>query len=203
MARRAAGRPVTGAVICATDVTDGARLRAELERQATTDTLTGCRNRNWVMAKLAELIGSCEDLAVIFVDLDDFKSINDGLGHAAGDEVLATVAERLRGAVRTSDVVGRAGGDEFLVVCPRTGGLVGARRLTERVAYAVDRPERIGDGLYLPGASVGMAYSGGRRLSADQLVAEADAAMYLVKGSRHPDRRRPAGVAASNEQVKA
>jgi diguanylate cyclase (GGDEF)-like protein/PAS domain S-box-containing protein len=176
---------VTGALICATDVTDGARLRAELERRATTDMPTGCRNRNWVMARLTELVESCDDLAVIFVDLDDFKSVNDRFGHAAGDQVLTTVAERLRGAVRASDVVGRVGGDEFLVICPDAGGLAGATCLAERVAHAVDQHCPVRGDLGPVRASVGTAYVGGRRISADQLIAEADAAMYAAKALRH------------------
>jgi diguanylate cyclase (GGDEF)-like protein len=180
-----------GALICATDVTDSTRLRTELERRATTDMPTGCRNRNWVMNKLAELVEACYDLAVIFVDLDDFKSVNDRLGHAAGDEVLVTLAARLRGAIRASDVVGRVGGDEFLVICPEVGGATGAGRLAERVAYAVDQVDQIRPGLCMPGASVGMAYRGQRAVTADILVAEADAAMYAAKGSRHRDRRQP------------
>ena len=82
---------VTGAIVCCTDVTDAARLRAELEQRATTDMPTGCRNRSWLMARLAELVESDDDLAVVYVDLDDFKSVNDRFGHAAGDEVLVTV----------------------------------------------------------------------------------------------------------------
>jgi diguanylate cyclase (GGDEF)-like protein/PAS domain S-box-containing protein len=181
---------VTGALICATDVTDSARLRAELERRATTDMPTGCRNRSWVMAMLAELAGSCGDLAVIFVDLDDFKSTNDRFGHAAGDEVLMAVADGLRGAVRSGDVVGRVGGDEFLVVCPDVGGPEGARRLAERVASAVDKLGPVRDDLRPSRASVGMAYGGDRHLTADQLVAEADAAMYAAKALRHRDRHQ-------------
>lgn len=179
---------VTGAVICATGVTDSARLRAELEWQAATDLPTACRNRNWVMTRLATLVESCDDLAVIFVDLDDFKSVNDRLGHAAGDEVLVTVAARLRNAVRSWDVVGRVGSDEFLVVCPDTGGPRNASALAERVANAVDRCDPVREGLCLPDAGVGMAYRGTRPVTAYQLVAEADGAMYTAKSTRHRDR---------------
>lgn len=92
-----------------------------------------CRARNWVMAKLAELAGSFDALVVFFGDLDSFKSVTDRLGHAAGDEVLAT----------------------------------GARRLADRVAYAVDRFDRTSGHISFPGASVGMAFGGSRRLGAD------------------------------------
>jgi diguanylate cyclase (GGDEF)-like protein/PAS domain S-box-containing protein len=194
----------TGAIVCCTDVTDAARLRAELERRATTDMPTGCRNRSWLMARLAELVESDEDLAVVYVDLDDFKSVNDRFGHAAGDEVLVTVAERLGGATRAGDAVGRMGGDEFLVVCPNAGGLAGAQALADRVTDALGRHGRAADvgarrRVVLPLASVGLAYSGGRHLTADQLVAEADLAMYRAKDMRHAGLAEPVLSSASPE----
>ena len=116
-----------GGVACLADITDAARMRAELEERATVDSLTGCLNRSSVIAALAAMLGDASTtthcrtsragIAVVFVDFNQFKSVNDRFGHAVGDSLLAEVGARLRGVVRGDDVVGRLGGDEFLLVC--------------------------------------------------------------------------------------
>jgi diguanylate cyclase (GGDEF)-like protein len=196
---------VTGAIVCVADVTDGARMRAELEQRATFDQLTGLLNRASVMlaleADVARRAGAPER-AVIFIDLDGFKQVNDRLGHAAGDELLAIAAERLRAAVRDDDLVGRLGGDEFLVICPQSNGRSRAIKLAERVAteLSADIPLAAGTGGLQ--ASVGVAWSTGRKMSADALVAQADAAMYESKSLRSGrSGRRPARDSGRGERV--
>src|SRR5690606_37803124 len=95
-----------------------ARAQAELAELALRDALTGLRNRRYLDERLDELLGrSAGPIAVIFIDLDDFKLVNDTHGHDVGDAVLAAVGERLSGSARTSDIVARLGGDEFVMVC--------------------------------------------------------------------------------------
>lgn len=182
-----------GAVLSVTDITDTAEHRAELQRQATTDPLTECHNRSAILEMLADALagsGPGDGLAVVFVDLDDFKLVNDALGHAAGDDMLRLVADRLRRAVRQGDVVGRVGGDEFLVVCTyvRTRGV--AEELARRLGDAVRQPAVIHGQPVMPSASVGVAWSDGSD-DADELVRQADAAMYAMKAARRATSSAP------------
>ena len=175
------GRP-SGVILTLEDVTESARLRAELERRATHDMLTHVMNRGSILAALERAIaGPDGPAAVIFVDLDRFKAVNDELGHAAGDELLRIVADRLAIAVRAEDALGRIGGDEFLVVCSGVQGVSGARRVAERISRALRRPVRLAGSTVDLRASLGVAVARGRVTSADALVAEADAAMYESK----------------------
>ena len=175
---------VSGAIACVADVTESTRMRDELSRRATVDELTGCDNRAAIMRALDEHLASGQrraERAVLFIDLDSFKEVNDVHGHAAGDELLRETARRLRAAVREQDRVGRIGGDEFLVLCPDVGGAQAAVRLAERVAGALCND------LYSAGgsrASIGVAWAEGEELSADALVAGADRAMYESKRAR-------------------
>ncbi|MGZ8514335.1 MAG: diguanylate cyclase domain-containing protein [Candidatus Limnocylindrales bacterium] len=172
---------ISGAVVCVEDVTESAQLRAELERRASHDMLTRLLNRASVIAALdAALTSRGTGTAVVFVDLDDFKGINDRLGHVAGDEVLSVVADRLGISVRGGDPVGRIGGDEFLVVCPSVESSETAIAIAERIAYALRQPVRLAGTAVPLRASVGVAYSR-RRVRADVLVRRADTAMYESK----------------------
>ena len=142
MSLRALLRPsgeVSGAITCVLDVTDSARARQELERRATFDTLTQCHNRSSVLATLERELAreDSSSTGVVYVDLDEFKPVNDTLGHAAGDELLVLVAERLRLASRDSDVVGRLGGDEFLVVLRDIPGPEMAMRAADRISESL------------------------------------------------------------------
>jgi diguanylate cyclase (GGDEF)-like protein/PAS domain S-box-containing protein len=186
-----AGDAVIGAILCVADVTEDRRRRAEIERRAAYDGLTDLLNRTSVFAALRAALttvgaagGAGRGLAVVFIDLDRFKPINDKYGHAVGDRVLQVVAERLRGATReadSGDIVGRTGGDEFLVVCPAMPSLAAAQRLGARVAAAVQQPLEIGDALLEPSCSVGVAWTSDPHEDVDALVARADAAMYASK----------------------
>jgi diguanylate cyclase (GGDEF)-like protein/PAS domain S-box-containing protein len=184
---------ISGAIACVADVTDGARMRDELKRRATYDELTGCHNRASFMRALEANIAEVQpdaERALMFVDLDRFKDLNDRYGHAAGDELLRTLGERLRATVRGEDLVGRIGGDEFLVMCPQIGGVDGAMRLAERLSLALRKPVALAAGIVCPQVSVGVAWSERDALEADVLVAQADAAMYQSKrqGNGLPER---------------
>jgi diguanylate cyclase (GGDEF)-like protein/PAS domain S-box-containing protein len=178
----------TGAVLSVTDITDTAARRAELEHQATTDPLTQCHNRTAIMEALVEALaaaGPDRGVAALFVDLDGFKLVNDALGHAAGDEMLRIVADRLCSATRGGDVVGRFGGDEFLVLHPDVRTHSAAEELADRLGEALCQPAMINDQPVVPSASIGVAWSDGSH-DADELVRRADAAMYAVKAARQP-----------------
>ncbi len=172
---------VIGGLACVDDVTEPVRLRAQLERRATFDGLTGCYTRTAILAALDEAGTSDSGTGVVFVDLDRFKDVNDELGHAAGDELLAVVGERLRDGVRDDDLVGRLGGDEFLVLSPGSPDAESVVALSRRLANKVFEPVILcGAHPVSPRASFGTAWvpAGGDLRS---LVADADAAMYAAK----------------------
>ena len=166
------------------DVTERRRLEDQLAHLSLHDPLTGLANRSLLRERLEHAVARSARhpgwLAVLFLDLDRFKCVNDTLGHAAGDELLVLTAERLRATVRTEDLVARFGGDEFVVLCeeltdPAEAGIIVARvRTALQSAYA----ERY-DGLGV-GASIGVVTDSGQRTAAE-LLRDADAAMYEVK----------------------
>jgi diguanylate cyclase (GGDEF)-like protein len=171
--------------VCLLDVTEDARLREELTHRATYDQLTGCLNRTSILEVLEALLAPARrrpaGAAVVYVDLDRFKQVNDRLGHAAGDRLLVHVAQRLLAAVRDGDLVGRLGGDEFLVVCRHVGSAEEAMAIGERIAAAVRGSSLTLDGeRVVPLLSAGIAWTA-RRTTADSLIARADAAMYQSK----------------------
>jgi diguanylate cyclase (GGDEF)-like protein/PAS domain S-box-containing protein len=186
MSLRALLRPngeVSGAITCVLDVTDSARARQELERRATFDTLTHCHNRSSVLSTLEVELEREEPTStgVVYVDLDQFKPVNDKLGHAAGDELLVLVAERLKLASRDSDVVGRLGGDEFLVVLRDIPGPEMAMRAADRICETLCGMFELSCGTAELRASVGVACSEGQPISSEELVKRADSAMYQSK----------------------
>ncbi len=177
---------INGAIGCLSDVTDRVRIRQVLEQQATRDALTGCLNRNAILARLDGVLESLtagDGVAVLFVDLDDFKSTNDDFGHAAGDAVLVEASRRLAGCLRLHDALGRLGGDEFLAVCPSIASVDAARELAERVRAAVDGLARVDGHEVKIAAAVGLAWTGSP-MPRDLLVSEADHAMYEHKRRR-------------------
>jgi len=182
---------VSGAIVCVADVTEAARTREELRVRADYDEVTGCHNRPSTMAQLEMAVSSADSKrrpAVIFVDLDRFKDVNDAYGHAAGDEFLRVVGERLHSCVRSGDVVGRIGGDEFLVICPRISTADEAMGTARRLAESLSHPIRLPKGSVPSRASIGVAWSPRHVAGAETLVAQADAAMYRSKhlGSGEP-----------------
>ncbi len=174
---------VSGAITCVLDITDSARARQELERRATFDPLTHCHNRASVLGALERELEREDAVTtgLIYVDLDDFKPVNDKLGHAAGDELLVLVAERLKLASRDSDVVGRLGGDEFLVVLRDIPGTENAMSAADRICESLCGTFELSCGSVELRASVGVACSGARPLTCEELVKRADVAMYESK----------------------
>lgn len=174
---------VSGAVGCLSDVTERAQLRRELEVRASVDALTSCLNRAATLELVDRTVsapaGGCGN-AVVFIDLDRFKAVNDDLGHAAGDRLLVEVADRLRGTLRDGDRVGRFGGDEFLVICPGVDSADQAREIAERIATVLTSTVDIGSRPVQLRASVGVAWTT-ESLGADTLIAWADSAMYESK----------------------
>ena len=147
------------------------------------DTLTGLPNRALVLERLAEAIacarGQHASVGVLFVDLDRFKVVNDTLGHAAGDEVLIRIGQRLRAAVRPQDTVGRLAGDEFVVVCQDVGRRV-LVEVAERISRAIDVPLQLDGRDAVITASIGVALASPDRCAED-VLRDADSAMYQAK----------------------
>jgi diguanylate cyclase (GGDEF)-like protein len=172
------------------DVTDQMRLESELVRQATHDTLTGLPNRAALMQIAAEAVAAStaqRPVSVLMIDLDRFKVINDSLGHAVGDQLLAQVGPRLRSILRPSDTIARLGGDEFAVLLP-TAGAENARMVADRLAEQLVDPFLVeGMDLHVD-ASIGIAVShvsGHEELATvETLLRDADIAMYRAKESR-------------------
>jgi diguanylate cyclase (GGDEF)-like protein len=175
---------VTGVIASVQDVTDSARARRELEKRATFDALTGAHNRSSIMAALAGELETSTDTGVVYVDLDRFKTVNDTLGHAAGDEALVQVVERLKAAMRSSDELGRLGGDEFLIVLRGVSGLGVAMGAAERISASLRGTCELSTGSFELCASVGVACVGDLAVSAEELIERADAAMYRSKEQR-------------------
>ncbi|MFG6430171.1 putative bifunctional diguanylate cyclase/phosphodiesterase [Roseateles sp. LYH14W] len=167
------------------------RANDELQRQAFQDPLSGLPNRAMLNSRLQQALrrisalpaATAQDakLAVLFIDLDGFKPINDSFGHAAGDEVLREVAKRLRAIVRESDVLARLGGDEFvaLIESPEAGS--DALRLGARIIDALKRPFAVMDQKLALSCSIGVVVYPDQERSGDRLLACADAAMYAAK----------------------
>ena len=181
----AAGSGEPGVLVVVRETTDEHRHRAALEFQATHDDLTGLPNRVAFLDRLRDecrrIGGARSSVAVLFVDLDDFKVINDTLGHSAGDELLQAAAERLRGRLRGQDLLARFGGDEFTVlVCDVD--IAGAREIAEVVRSVLAVPARVGGRQFDLAASVGIAVAE-RRVDAADLLRWADAALYEAKAA--------------------
>jgi diguanylate cyclase (GGDEF)-like protein len=163
-----------------------ANLRASEDRlvhQATHDALTGLANRGLFRERVvAAMAASAPDrvIAVMYIDLDNFKDVNDGLGHDAGDTLLRTVADRLLDATRGSDMVARLGGDEFAILLKGVRDHADAVIVAERVARTLDSALGIGTTEVRIGASIGIAF-GMKSTTADDLLRQADVAMYSAK----------------------
>ncbi len=155
-----------------------------LRRQALYDTLTSLPNRGLFTERLtAEFANRSDDslLAVLLVDLDDFKAVNDNFGHEAGDSLLIAVGQRLRSAIRDGDLAARLGGDEFVIVLPGCADKHVPVRVAERVLASLNEPFDIGGNRLVAHVSIGVAVATAEDKTADDLVRNADVAMYLAK----------------------
>jgi diguanylate cyclase (GGDEF)-like protein/PAS domain S-box-containing protein len=201
-ARRAGGEPWSGWLSCAsvrdddgqpthrvlvlTDISQARRAEAELQHLSQYDPLTDLPNRVLIRARLVHAIELAQRrgtrVAVLFLDLDNFKTINDGLGHAAGDEVLAAVAHRLRARLRRQDTLGRQGSDEFVLVLEGVDAPAEAAVVAQGVFDSLASPVRLASGqdIYLQ-ASMGISLYPDNGHDADDLIRDADAAMYQAK----------------------
>ena len=171
---------VEGVVLNYRDVTERVQFQRQLQRQAYEDVLTGLPNRAHLQDAIVQLIQENDDVAVLFIDLDTFKVVNDSLGHAAGDLLLQAVAHRLVAGTRTGDLLARLGGDEFTVVV--TGERVkSVRALADRLIQALSEPFLLGEQVAFVGASIGIATTLDGERSPASLLRNADVAMYRAK----------------------
>ncbi|NIA54441.1 EAL domain-containing protein [Massilia sp. TW-1] len=165
------------------DISDRKRAEARLEELATRDHLTGLPNRAWLNGHLKAMLGRTQSQAgttVMFIDLNRFKEVNDSLGHAAGDNLLQQVGQRLQSCMRPGDVVARLGGDEFVVAASCTGREAAAG-IAQRLLKTLTVPFYV-DGLEMcVGASIGISLSGQDAATPDLLFQNADTAMYKAK----------------------
>ena len=175
---------VRGIVVNYRDITDRRMLEEQLRHQAFHDALTGLPNRALFMDRLeharSRSRGSLPQLAVVFLDLDDFKAVNDSLGHGVGDLLLVEVALRMRTALREGDTAARMGGDEFAVLLEDTPSHA-AGQVAERILEGVRQPFTVGGQQVRVHATAGVAVYTTARETADELLRNADVAMYLAK----------------------
>ncbi|MBK1721968.1 EAL domain-containing protein [Thiocystis violacea] len=167
------------------DITDRKLAENELVWRASHDSLTGLPNRTLIHERLTRALERSkhqgQGVALLFIDLDGFKLINDSHGHATGDELLKTIGWRLLDQVRPGDTVGRLGGDEFVILCDQIGSPVAVSGLAERINDMLRKPLEIQGHRLFATASIGLAMGHGTTHSADDLLRNADAAMYNAK----------------------
>lgn len=175
-----------GILRIARDISERKRAEAKLFHDAAHDTLTGLPNRARLLEELEIAISRCRRrpehlFAVLFLDLDRFKVVNDSLGHGTGDELLAVFARTLRGWLRPSDFVSRTGGDEFVILLDGMADVADATRVAERIAQGLRAPLRVGDREIFAAASIGIALSVTGYLRPDDVLRDADLALYRAK----------------------
>ena len=181
-------RTYEGVAVTLRDISDNISRRDEITRRATHDALTDLPNRYWLTKSLPAMLQRAghngKNLAVLFVDLDHFKQVNDTLGHAAGDLLLRAVAERLQSLMRPGDRVARLGGDEFVVILDAVTDDVDFGIVAERIVNAFKVPFLVDDTDTYVGTSIGMAQFPRDGKDAETLLKQADAAMYQAKSTR-------------------
>jgi diguanylate cyclase (GGDEF)-like protein len=180
------GKPM-GQLGIARDVSWRKRVLASLEFHALHDALTSLPNRTLFQDRLSQALRTAqrqhEATALLLVDLDRFKTVNDTLGHRAGDEVLRQLAQRLESGLRSSDTVARLGGDEFAVVLPPPIDRSAVRQAANRVLGAAREPFAINEHTANIDASIGVAIFPDHGMESETLLGRADAAMYEAKRS--------------------
>jgi diguanylate cyclase (GGDEF)-like protein/PAS domain S-box-containing protein len=168
------------------DAIDRVRTEEETRRRGLHDPLTGLPNRTLVLDRIAHALARADrgegSVAVLFLDVDNFKVVNDSLGHRAGDNLLRQLADRLSDAVRPADTVGRFGGDEFVVLCEDVTDEPMALRIAGRLARVFSEPFALeGDDVHVASASIGVVLREGAQDNPEELLRDADAAMYRAK----------------------
>ena len=161
-------------------------LHEELSRQTLQDTLTGLPNRAALIRHLERSLTECahagDGLAILFIDLDGFKQVNDSLGHTVGDELLVLASQRIRACMRPHDVVARLGSDEFVVVCPHVSDNTIVPSIAARIGSQLSAPFPIGDHEAIVSASIGLVTTAdAAAASPEDLLRQADLAMYEAK----------------------
>jgi diguanylate cyclase (GGDEF)-like protein/PAS domain S-box-containing protein len=166
------------------DVTERTNREQQLHHQATHDTMTGLPNRSFVIAALQRALERRRGgprFALFFVDVDNFKTINDSLGHAAGDEYLRIIAQRLSACVRTGDVVARYGGDEFAILLGNVPTAADVEKIVSRIGREFAEPIRLAGTALNASLSIGIVVDDGIYASGSAAIADADLAMYRAK----------------------
>ncbi|MBL8673119.1 MAG: EAL domain-containing protein [Alphaproteobacteria bacterium] len=178
-------RPPSHFVVTCADISQRRMHEQNLWHTANFDMLTQLPNRRLIAERLQQAMLRAArqraSLTVLFLDLNGFKQVNDGLGHQAGDELLKLVAARLRACTRQSDVVGRLGGDEFVVVAPDVADRQGGHRLAEKILLDFAQPFRVAGQEIFCQFAVGVAFYPQDGETADELIRNADVAMYVAK----------------------
>jgi diguanylate cyclase (GGDEF)-like protein/PAS domain S-box-containing protein len=176
---------VVGAVVTFKDVTERKTLEEQLRHQAFHDPLSGLPNRALFMDRLERALARAnrrgEKVAVLFTDLDNFKIINDSLGHEVGDQLLVAVAERLKACLRPEDTAARLGGDEFTILVEEVDGVRDAVRVAERIAESLQPPFSLDQHDVFSTTSIGIALSSPSQEQPADLLRRADLAMYRAK----------------------
>ncbi len=179
--------PGGGFVSTSTDITERKRTEARMLHLAQHDSLTGLPNRLLFQDRLRQAMARCRRdrslLAVVLVDLDKFKEVNDAFGHRIGDDVLNQVGERMRAALRESDTVARIGGDEFALVLSDLPDAEAAALIADKISSQLDRPFGLAAGVWQPRASLGIALFPTDGQSPEALLQNADLAMYRAKAA--------------------
>jgi diguanylate cyclase (GGDEF)-like protein/PAS domain S-box-containing protein len=177
-------RAVRGLVLRMRDASEQRELESQLRERALHDPLTGLPNRALFLDRIEQALQRASRdhglLSVAFVDLDDFKAVNDNLGHAAGDELLVGVADRLRTALRSMDTAARLGGDEFAILLQGIAERAEVVQVAERLLAVLSEPHDLGGEEHHALPSIGLSI-GGDGSSAEDLMRQADAAMYAAK----------------------
>jgi diguanylate cyclase (GGDEF)-like protein len=164
------------------------RELALARRCANYDSLTGLPNRSLMLDRLRQALSQAarqrKKVGLLLIDLDEFKKVNDDLGHSAGDAVLRDVATRLVNCIRECDTACRYGGDEFVILLPEIRGIAEVEAVKRKILEHLSKPHRLGGQPIVVGGSIGSAVFGREATSCQALIAAADAAMYRVKRLR-------------------
>ncbi len=157
----------------------------EAELRATHDYLTGLPNRVLLADRITQALANArrthQHVAGLSLDLDDFKEVNDKYGHQAGDRLLIEIAERLKRSVREFDTVTRMGGDEFFLLLPAIESRAQAEAMASRIIESINQPFHLGDVMFCPTCSIGIAISTPSSTNAEPLITESDQALYVAK----------------------